>query len=402
MATISSIDGQLTTLLISLKGTCILANLESFAVLGCDKTMSNSKNRLCNSSTSDKSSSVKLSMRASRSRSTLVGYDDELEYKLDTAHGSNTKVKKLTWPDHLLGVFCIKRGSRVSSTMLTMPIRPEEDQGNQPSPWILSVYVLSRQKDESRHFIPKEAKCTIDTGNLQGNLVSRAFVTDVLGYSESHFQPLTKAEEVGGTGVTGHKLIPQGAISLTWYHSNSTRVFRDMRFLISEHPMYDLIIGSQSIHQNRILDVPNLGDDPHLVSNPVLGGKLASIQLLIPALIDNFTAEELEKCRDRMTHLKGEYSVIHRQAQKKKNDTKLQETCKEVKAKLDAAEKAFDVEHRRFQIHRYWVFWAKHPEGKGRKKAHQDQLDKWQAEWHEAFPGEGNIPAENLTSLQGS
>lgn len=50
-----------------------------------------------------------------------------------------------------------------------------------------------------------------------------------------------------------------------------------MRFLISEHPMYDLIIGSQSIHQNRILDVPNLGVEDHLESNPVLGGKLASI-----------------------------------------------------------------------------------------------------------------------------
>lgn len=33
-----------------------------------------------------------------------------------------------------------------------------------------------------------------------------------------------------------------------------------MRFLISEHPMYDLVIGSQSIHENGILDVPNLGD----------------------------------------------------------------------------------------------------------------------------------------------
>jgi len=130
------------------------------------------------------------------------------------------------------------------------------------------VYVLSSQRDESRHFIPKEAKCTIDTGNLQGNIVSKTFVTEVLGYQESSFQRLTKLEEVGGTGVTGHKLIPQGAIYLTWYHANSTRVFRDMRFLISEHPMYDLIIGSRSIHQNRILDVPNLMD-----SGIVLAGK---------------------------------------------------------------------------------------------------------------------------------
>jgi hypothetical protein len=88
--------------------------------------------------------------------------------------------------------------------------------------------------------------------------VSRAFVVDVLKYTESHFQPLTKLEEDGGTGVAGHKLVPQGAINLTWFHNNSTRVFRDMRFLISEHPMYDLIIGARSIQENNILDVPNL------------------------------------------------------------------------------------------------------------------------------------------------
>lgn len=31
-----------------------------------------------------------------------------------------------------------------------------------------------------------------------------------------------------------------------------------MRFLISEHPMYDLIIGARSIQEQNILDVPNL------------------------------------------------------------------------------------------------------------------------------------------------
>ena len=65
-------------------------------------------------------------------------------------------------------------------------------------------------------------------------------------------------EKAGGTGITGHRLVPQGAINLTWYRSNGTRVFREMRFLISEHPMYDIIIGSRSIYQNRIMDVPNL------------------------------------------------------------------------------------------------------------------------------------------------
>lgn len=126
------------------------------------------------------------------------------------------------------------------------------------SPWVLPVYVLSTERDEYRHLVPKEAKCTIDTGNLQGNIVSKFFLIDVLGYAETDFHKLTKEEEDGGTGITGHKFVPNGAIYLTWYHSNSTRVFRDMRFLISEHPMYDLIIGARSIQEHNILDVPNL------------------------------------------------------------------------------------------------------------------------------------------------
>jgi hypothetical protein len=93
---------------------------------------------------------------------------------------------------------------------------------------------------------------------MQGNIVSRAFLVDVLGYSEANFQKLTNEEKHGGTGITGQKLIPDGAIYLTWYHKNSTRVFRDMRFLISGHPMYDLIIGVHSIQENNLLDVPNL------------------------------------------------------------------------------------------------------------------------------------------------
>jgi hypothetical protein len=125
-------------------------------------------------------------------------------------------------------------------------------------PWVLPVYVLSSQRNESRHLVPKEARCTIDTGNLVGNIVSKEFVTTVLGFPESSFQRLTELEKAGGTGVAGHKFIPEGVIYLTWYHRNSTRVFREMRFLISEHPMFDLIISFRSVPQNKILDRPDL------------------------------------------------------------------------------------------------------------------------------------------------
>jgi hypothetical protein len=102
------------------------------------------------------------------------------------------------------------------------------DEDNTESPWVLPVFVLSAQGDSSKTFVPKQAKCTIDTGNMQGNIVSREFVVDILEISESKFCNLTTTEKERGAGLTDHKLIPEGAIYLTLYHNNSTRVFHDM------------------------------------------------------------------------------------------------------------------------------------------------------------------------------
>jgi hypothetical protein len=127
-----------------------------------------------------------------------------------------------------------------------------------PSPWILPAHVVSNQQDKDRHPITKIAKCTIDTGNMQGNIVSRDFVENVLNFPSTNFLKLTNEEERGGTTISGDLHIPQGAIYLTWYHKSSTRVFRDMRFLISPAPNCDMIIGAQSIEEGKILSVPCL------------------------------------------------------------------------------------------------------------------------------------------------
>lgn len=127
--------------------------------------------------------------------------------------------------------------------------------------------MLSSRKDTDKQPVPKEGKCTIDTGNHQGNIVSRDFVLNVLQLSEANFRPLTKEEKKGATGITDHKLIPEAAIYLTWYHKKSTRVFHDMRFLVSPYQHYDLIIGARSIREHKLLDVPNLmarNGDGHL------------------------------------------------------------------------------------------------------------------------------------------
>lgn len=239
---------------------------------------------------SHRASSVKPSMRLSISRTTLLDYDAESELKTDVMYGTTNTVKECRWFDHLLGVFCISRGPKFASVPKSMSVGSQERNNREAhldSAWVLPVYVLSAERDEYRHRIPKEAKCTIDTGNLQGNIVSRTFLFNVLGYSEADFQKLTTGEENGGTGITGHKLIPDGGINLTWYHNNSTRVFRDMRFLISEHPMYDLIIGAHSIQENNILDVPNLMTTPaegivlskSLLKNSPRNPKLKSLEV---------------------------------------------------------------------------------------------------------------------------
>jgi hypothetical protein len=144
------------------------------------------------------------------------------------------------------------------------------------SPWILPVHVHSSRKDTDRHQVTKVAKCTIDTGNHQGNIVSRDFVVNVLEFPEANFRPLNEKEKKGAIGITGNKFVPEAAIYLTWYHSKSTRVFRDMRFLITPNPHCDLIIGAYSIQVNQLLDVPNLiarsdGPEGHLSRTVVTG-----------------------------------------------------------------------------------------------------------------------------------
>lgn len=130
-------------------------------------------------------------------------------------------------------------------------------QVNETSPWILPVLVLSTFKNADDNFIPKPAQCTIDTGNMQGNFVSLQLIEE-LGYKRSEIRDLTEAEKGPGMSVTGNPIKPVGAVYLTWYHKNSTRVFRNMRFLIIENAPYDLVIGARSIQKDGLLVAPNL------------------------------------------------------------------------------------------------------------------------------------------------
>jgi hypothetical protein len=97
----------------------------------------------------------------------------------------------------------------------------------------------------------------MDTGNLQGNFVSKSFV-DTLGITETDFKPLRPPEKGGGTSVTGHTLVPIAAVYLTWYASSSPKLYSGMRFLVLPDISNDLIIGARSILKHQMIAVPNL------------------------------------------------------------------------------------------------------------------------------------------------
>lgn len=72
-------------------------------------------------------------MRSSISRSTLVGYDAELEPKTDFMYGTTNNAKEFGWFDHLLAVCCISRrpkfGSQMTASLdLLLPDLEDEDE----------------------------------------------------------------------------------------------------------------------------------------------------------------------------------------------------------------------------------------------------------------------------------
>ncbi|KAE8447981.1 hypothetical protein EG329_009904 [Mollisiaceae sp. DMI_Dod_QoI] len=233
-----------------------------------------------------RSRSPSASEGAKASWITLVENDPELTVDCNSKSNytyelSASRTSKHLWLHKALGVFCIDVPKRKHQTMRKEHGQPETsavfetDNGplSWPSPWILPVQVLMHRQNESSPTSTRTAKCTIDTGNMLGNIVSRHFVEEVLQCPKSSIQKLTKEEEKGGTGITGDLYIPEGAIDLTWYHKNSTRVFRDMRFLISPTKQCDLIIGARSIHKENILSVPCLMVGKTFISDPSRQGE---------------------------------------------------------------------------------------------------------------------------------
>ncbi|KAA8568605.1 hypothetical protein EYC84_007620 [Monilinia fructicola] len=205
------------------------------------------------------SASVPGPERSARSSmSTLVEDNAQIATRTSLEDSDSITPSNYSCLDHLVAIIQIMFCMLVFKNMRMRSTRIPQSQSSDIDGFILPVQVLSSRRDTEKQPVPKRAKCTFDTGNMQGDIVSREFVEKVLEYPESNFVPLTVEEKEGGFGVTGHKLVPEGAIYLTWYHRKSTRVFHNMRFLISPHPQCDLIIGARSIKKYNLLGVLNL------------------------------------------------------------------------------------------------------------------------------------------------
>ena len=100
----------------------------------------------------------------------------------------------------------------------------------------------------------QNARCVIDTACLQGNIISADFARR-LGFTS--FEALRHREQDGGRVATGDIHTVVGAIRISWFHSTAAKVFRNMRFLVSETAQVDLVIGTHSIVKHRLLSPPN-------------------------------------------------------------------------------------------------------------------------------------------------
>lgn len=109
--------------------------------------------------------------------------------------------------------------------------------------------------EASHSRIPLEGRCVLDTACFQGNIISSEFA-HALGFTE--FEPLSSKEQDGGIVANGSKHDVSGALYLSWFHSTSVKVYRDMRFLVSESAPVDLVIGTHSIVRHRLISPPNL------------------------------------------------------------------------------------------------------------------------------------------------
>ncbi|PSN70379.1 hypothetical protein BS50DRAFT_632272 [Corynespora cassiicola Philippines] len=225
---------------------------------------------------------------------------------------------KLTLWDRFKGLFnpqalLDKVGDSVETVCLD--ISDEEMFDHRNSPYIITIAVSPKIRG-NKH---SEARCMLDTGCIQGNIVSSEFVRE-LGFEESDFKKLTQREEKGGKSASGHIIVPKGAVYLSWHHGSSGR-YRDMRFLVAPNVDFDIIIGSRALTKYDILSPPNFGS---------VGARMWKN--------DKDTDEEYDKLRSDEAKLKSEFENLEEELKDAKDEKpqdqgKIKDLKKRVKGK---------------------------------------------------------------------
>ncbi|OCK94941.1 uncharacterized protein K441DRAFT_659385 [Cenococcum geophilum 1.58] len=138
------------------------------------------------------------------------------------------------------------------------------DEKDDPPPFTLTVSAWPKIDPRPGNF--HSAQCVLDTGCLQGNIISKKLAFE-LGFDESDYKRLDQKEKHGGKTATGHILEVEGALHLSWHYESSPQVLRDMRFLVLDANGIDMIIGARSIIKHKLLSPPNLhiGPGPSIV-----------------------------------------------------------------------------------------------------------------------------------------
>lgn len=206
-------------------------------------------------------------------------------------------VVKLSWWDcfkgFLLGPKQLKRKLAATVRMADLEDADVDMFDHKECPFVLTVSVFPCVSSGV-----EQAKCVFDTACLQGNIISSAFARR-LGYKE--FQDLKSREEPGGTVATGQIHKVKGAVHVSWFHSTSPQVFRDMRFLVSESAQVDLVIGTHSIVRHQLISPPNLLIEFTPDADPdreKLAGKAANLQTELEDLKDDRKSKGEDKKLD--------------------------------------------------------------------------------------------------------
>jgi len=213
-------------------------------------------------------------------------------------------------------------------------------------PWILIVFAVSSAKVGTE--VHQKARCTFDTGNLQGNIISKEFALK-LGYTESDFEPLRPKERNGGTSATGHMHMPEGALHITWYHNSSPRLYDGMRFLVSSETQCELIVGARSILRHRLLSPPNLSleDDRRGITNFKPGSGMVSLRLSSPTIQEllRLTPEvdkALDKLRSKQAKLAEDLKTLKHKL-KAANKEEKEDDAKQLQAEIKKGEKKLAI-----------------------------------------------------------